>query len=53
MEDVGKDLREMNVKRLGGKELDREEWVYVFKEAWLPEGRTSKVIRLSNVHLVL
>jgi len=50
VEDVGKDLREMNVNTLGEKELDTEEWAYVFKEARLPEGRTAKVIRLSNVH---
>jgi len=35
VEDVGKDLRGMNVKRLGEKELDREERAYVFKEARL------------------
>jgi hypothetical protein len=50
VEDVGKDLREMKVKRLRENVLDREEWAYVFKEARLPEGHTTKVIRLDNVH---
>lgn len=42
VEDVGKDLRGMNVKRLGEKELYREEWGYVFKEARLQEGPYSQ-----------
>jgi hypothetical protein len=53
VEDVGKDLREMKVKRLREKVLDKEEWAYVFREVRFPEGRTAKVIRLSNVHIDL
>ena len=31
MEDVGKDLREMKIKRWRQKAVDREEWEYVIK----------------------
>jgi len=44
VEDVGKDLGEMKVKRLRDKVLDRKEWAFVFREVRLPEGRTVKVI---------
>jgi hypothetical protein len=46
-------LQEMKFKRLRYKALDREERAYVFKEARLPEGRTAKLIRLSNAHIGL
>ena len=53
VEDVGKNLRSMKIKRLREKVLDREGWAYVFKEARLPESRTAKVIRLGNVFFFL
>jgi hypothetical protein len=49
VEDFGKNLRGMEIKRLRKKELGRGGWAYVFKEARLPESRTTKVIRLGNV----
>jgi hypothetical protein len=42
LEDAGKDLREIKVKRWRQKAVNREEWTSVIKKLRLPEGRTPK-----------
>ena len=42
LKDVGKDLREMKVKRWRHKTVDREEWASVIKEAKVVRGIKSR-----------
>jgi hypothetical protein len=44
--DVGKDMREMKVKRWRQKAADREEWTFVFKEAKAVTGPYSRGVSM-------